>query len=299
MAGVKIGLMTTPWESPTDMVRVAQMAEDRGFESLWVGEHSHFPVASRHPFTKHTPEFYRRVPDPYIVLASIASATKSIRLGTGIALPAEHNPLTLAKSLATLDQASDGRLEWGVGYGWNQLEMVNRGLDPHHRMATFREVVLAVKALWTQDVAAYDGTHVQFSESWSFPKPVQRPHPPILLGCRAGERAFGQLAEFCDGWLPSVSLTLPTVEQDLRRLHEAWAAAGRDRASLRLSFMDTGFFADVDVQRYRDEVRITPQVLDRLRELGADRVIVGMPLFRVRDVEPMLDEAASLLDELS
>jgi probable F420-dependent oxidoreductase len=294
---VKIGLMTTPWESPTDMMRIAQLAEDRGFESIWVGEHSHFPVDSRHPFTKRTPEFYRRVPDPYVVLAAIASTTKSIRLGTGISLPAEHNPLTLAKSLATLDQAADGRLEWGVGYGWNQLEMTNRGLDPRHRMATFREVVLAVKALWTQDVAAYNGEHVRFSESWSWPKPVQRPHPPILLGCRAGKRAFGQLAEFCDGWMPSVTQALSSIDEDLRRLREVWASAGRDPAQLRLSFMDTGFFADVDVQRYRDEVRITPRVLERLREIGADRVIVDMPLFRLRDVEPMLDEVAELLDE--
>lgn len=133
---MKIGL-TTAWESPTGMVRIAQLAEDRGFESIWVGEHSHFPVDSRHPFTKRTPEFYRRVPDPYVVLAAIASTTKSIRLGTGISLPAEHNPLTLAKSLATLDQATDGRLEWRVGYGWNQLEMVNRrSVKPFRRSMT-------------------------------------------------------------------------------------------------------------------------------------------------------------------
>jgi alkanesulfonate monooxygenase SsuD/methylene tetrahydromethanopterin reductase-like flavin-dependent oxidoreductase (luciferase family) len=177
--------------------------------------------------------------------------------------------------------------------------MVNRGLDPRQRMATFREVVLAVKTLWTQDVAAYDGKHVRFSESWSWPKPVQRPNPPILLGCRAGERAFGQLAEFCDGWMPSVTQSLPTIDDDLRGLRKVWAAAGRDPAQLRLSFMDTGFFADVDVRRYRDEVRITPRLLDRLRELGADRVIVGMPLFRLRDVEAMLDEVANLLVESS
>lgn len=294
---MKIGLMTTPWESPADMVRIAQLAEDRGIESIWVGEHSHLPVATRHPFATQTPDFYRRVPDPYIVLACIASATKTIRLGTGISLPAEHNPLTLAKSLATLDQAADGRLEWGVGYGWNQLEMVNRGLDPRHRMATFREVVLGVKALWTQDVAAYEGTYIRFSESWSWPKPLQRPHPPILLGCRAGERAFGQLAELCDGWMPSISQALPSIDGSLRRLRELWAAAGRRPDDLRLSFIDTGFWADVDVRHYRDEVRLAPRVLDQLRALGADRVIVGMPLFRLGDAEPMLDEVAELVED--
>jgi alkanesulfonate monooxygenase SsuD/methylene tetrahydromethanopterin reductase-like flavin-dependent oxidoreductase (luciferase family) len=135
---MKVGLMTTPRESTADTVAIAQMAEDRGIESIWLGEHSHLPTATEHAFHEETPDFYKRVPDPYITVAAAASVTKRIRLGTAISLPAEHNPLSLAKTPATLDHASAGCFEWGVGYGWNQLEMVNRGLDPRYRMATFR-----------------------------------------------------------------------------------------------------------------------------------------------------------------
>lgn len=161
---MKIGLMTTPRESAADTVAVAQMAEARGIESIWLGEHSHLPTATKHAFHEETPDFYKRVPDPYVTLAAAATATERIRLGTAISLPAEHNPITLAKMIATLDHASGGRFDWGIGYGWNQLEMVNRGLDPLRRMATLREVVLAVRALWTSEVTSFDGKHVSFTE---------------------------------------------------------------------------------------------------------------------------------------
>lgn len=284
--------MTTPWEEPADSVRVGQLAEERGIESIWFGEHSHLPVPTEHAFSGHTPEFYRRVPDPYLVLAAISTATTTIRLGTGISLPAEHNPLTLAKSIATLDRLSGGRFEWGVGYGWNPLEMANRGLDPRRRMATFREVVLAVRRLWTQETARADGPNVRFTESWSWPKPAQQPHPPILLGCRAGNRSFGQLVEFCDGWMPEVRQTMADIDETLPRLRALWEQAGRNPDALRLTFIDSGFWKDVGVARYRDNVRITVDALLRLRDLGADRVIIGMPMFCLDDVEPMLDVVA-------
>ena len=290
---MRIGLMTTPWEHPDDVVAVARMAEERGIESMWLGEHSHLPVTTRHAFSDSTPEFYRRVPDPYITLAATAAATASIRIGTAIALPAEHDPLDLAKKIATLDAVSNGRFEWGVGYGWNRLEMVNRGLDPRFRMARFREVVLAVRALWTQETAAFDGAHVRFTESWSWPKPVQRPHPPILLGCRPGPRAFAQLAEFCDGWLPSVTQCRDGIEGALDGLRTTWAAAARGDHP-RLTFVDTGFWSDVDVETFRSRTTATARLLTRLEDLGADRLIVGMPWFRRADAEPMLDVVAML-----
>lgn len=293
---MKIGLMTTPWEWPVDSVRVAQLAEERGIESIWFGEHSHLPVPTQHAFSRETPEFYRRVPDPFVVLAAIAASTTTIRLGTGISLPAEHDPLTLAKTIATLDQVSGGRFEWGVGYGWNPLEMINRGLNPQQRMATFREVVLAVRRLWTQESARADGPLVRFTESWSWPKPRQQPHPPIMLGCRAGDRAFGQLVEFCDGWLPEVRQTIGDIDATLPELRARWERAGRDPLSLRLTFIDSGFWKDVDVERFRDEVMIKADVLHRLRVLGADRVIIGMPMFRRDDVEQMLDVVASAIE---
>jgi probable F420-dependent oxidoreductase len=287
--------MPTPSDSMADLIRFARLAEDRGIESIWLGEHSHLPVPTEHAFHDETPKFYRHVPDPYIALAAIAAATSSIRLGTGISLPAEYEPLTLAKMLATLDQASNGRFEWGIGYGWNKLEMVNRGLDPNHRMSTFREVVLAVKRLWVDDIAEYDGDHVRFTPSWSWPKPAQQPHPPIWLGCRAGPRAFGQLAEFCDGWLPSIGQSIDHIESQLEQLRLAWKKSLRPESELRTTFIDTGFWKDVSVQQYRKHVRISPSTVSRLRELGADRLIVGVPNFQAEFAEPMLDAVAELI----
>jgi probable F420-dependent oxidoreductase len=291
---MKFGLMTTPRESAADTVAIAQMAEDRGFESIWLGEHSHLPTATRHAFSEGTPEFYKRVPDPYITLATVAGVTQRIRLGTAISLPAEHNPLTLAKVIATLDDACAGRFEWGVGYGWNQLEMVNRGLDPRFRMATFRETVLAVRQLWTSEVTRFEGKHVNFSESWSWPKPVQMPHPPILLGCRAGRRAFAQLAEFCDGWMPDIAMVSADLETNLRQLHLAWAEAGRS-GTPRLTFIDTGFWTDLDVNAYRDYLQSLAPKLERLAGIGGERVILGMPLFRMDDAERMLDQLCTTM----
>jgi len=290
---MKIGVMTTPWENVGDMVAIARMAEDRGIDSLWVGEHSHLPVTTRHAFADNTPEFYRHVPDPYITLAAVAASTTTIRIGTGIALPAECEPLGLAKVIASLDTLAGGRFEWGVGYGWNKLEMVNRGVDPRYRMARFREVVLAVRALWTAETAGFGGDHVRFTESWSWPKPVQRPHPPILLGCRPGPRAFAQLTEFCDGWLPSVTQCGDGLDETLTRLRSAWTAAGRVGRPA-LTFIDTGFSSDVDVDTFRARTETTKGLAARLADCGTDRLIVGMPLFRLTDAEPMLDSVAAL-----
>ncbi|WP_405136489.1 TIGR03619 family F420-dependent LLM class oxidoreductase [Nocardia sp. NBC_01388] len=285
---MKIGLMTTPRESAADTVAVAQMAEARGIESIWLGEHSHLPTATKHAFHEETPDFYKRVPDPYVTLAAAATATERIRLGTAISLPAEHNPITLAKMIATLDHASGGRFDWGIGYGWNQLEMVNRGLDPLRRMATLREVVLAVRALWTSEVTSFDGKHVSFTESWCRPKPVQAPHPPILLGCRPGPRAFTQLAEFCDGWMPNIAM-ISDLEANLHDLNDAWRRAERV-GTPRLTFIDTGFWTDIGVEDYRDYLHALVPTLESLAQAGGERVILGMPLFRMDDAERMLDQ---------
>jgi probable F420-dependent oxidoreductase len=291
---MKIGLMTTPRESAEDTVAIARMAEDRGIESIWLGEHSHLPTATKHAFHEETPDFYKRVPDPYITLAAVASVTKRIRLGTAISLPAEHNPLALAKMLATLDHASAGRIEWGVGYGWNQLEMVNRGLDPQYRMATFREAVLAIRQLWTAETASFDGKRIRFSESWSWPKPIQKPHPPILLGCRPGRRAFAQLAEFCDGWMPDIAMVSDGLERNLSDLRDARVDAGRV-GSPRLTFIDTGFWTDISPEVYRGHLQGLVPTIKRLVDAGGERVIVGLPLFRTEDAEPMLDQLCAAL----
>jgi probable F420-dependent oxidoreductase len=236
--------MTTAWEEPGDCVRLAQLAEERGFESIWFGEHSHLPVGEGHAFVKDMPEFYRRIPDPYVVLSAIAASTRTLRLGTGIALPAQGDPLSLAKTTATLDRLSGGRFEWGVGYGWNQTEMRDHGLDPKHRMSRFGETLAAVRELWTNDVASFEGRYVSFEPCWSYPKPLQSPHPPILVGCRPGPRAFSQIAEHADGWLPSTDQGLDDAQASIAELRRRFDDAGRDPAALRITFLDSrGFLA--------------------------------------------------------
>src|SRR3954451_4312791 len=217
---MKIGVMATAWEDPADCVRLAQLAEERDIESIWFGEHSHLPTDTQHAFAAETPEFYRRIPDPYIVLAGIAANTTRIRMGTGIALPAQASPLTVAKQTATLDRLSNGRFEWGVGYGWNQQEMIDQRLDPRYRMATFAESVRAVRRLWEDDVSSFQGEHVRFGDCYSYPKPQQKPGPPILLGCRPSPRAFRHLAEFCDGWMPSIVQCLDDIGGSLSDLRQ-------------------------------------------------------------------------------
>lgn len=293
---MQIGLMATAWDDPRDCVRLAVMAEERGIESIWFGEHSHLPVGEDHAFVRQMPEFYRRIPDPYVVLAAIAARTRVIRLGTGIALPGQGDPLHLAKTVASLDVLCGGRFEWGVGYGWNETELRDHGIDPRYRMSRFGEVLAAVRGLWTHDRFTFGGKHIQFAECWSYPKPVQAPGPPILLGCRATARAFEQLVDHCDGWLPSIEQALDTADVSIAKLRSRFAEAGRDPASLQLTFMDSrGFWLDVDTDTYKTKRRVKRATVERVRDLGADRLIVGMPLFTVDTIEPMLDAVAELI----
>jgi probable F420-dependent oxidoreductase len=293
---MQIGLMATAWEDPRDCVGLARLAEDRGIESIWFGEHSHLPASEGHAFVDQMPEFYKRIPDPYVVLSAVAVATKTIRLGTAVALPGQGDALSIAKTIASLDQLSGGRFEWGIGYGWNKTEMRDHGLNPRHRMSRLAEVVAAVRKLWHDDVCSFDGAHVQFGDCWSYPKPLQNPHPPILLGCRAGPRAFGHLVDLCDGWLPSVEQSIDGAGASLQALRARFADAGRDPASLRVTFIDSrGLWVDVDVETYRARRRLSIDMVKCIRDLGADRVVVGMPLFRPDMMEPMLDAVAELI----
>ena len=201
---------------PMDVV--APAVEAHGLDAIFIGEHTHTPVATVHPaYPEGLPEFYKRFMDPFVQLAVAAAVTDRIRLGTGVILVAERNPLELAKSIASLDHVSRGRVEMGVGYGWNPLEMLNNGVDPRARRAVFREKLTAVRRLWQDDVADYDGDHVHFSPSWSFPKPLQQPHPPVLIGAAASSATFADVAELAEGWYPLAS---PALNDDLVRLAE-------------------------------------------------------------------------------
>lgn len=209
--------------------RAAQAAEEAGFRSIYVPEHSHIPTSrdTFHPVTGSATlpdDRYMRTLDPWVALGTAASVTSEIRLGTGVALPLEHDPITLAKAIASLDFLSGGRVVMGVGFGWNVEEMTDHGIDPTKRRTALREYLEAMRALWTQEVASYQGQFVSFGPSWSWPKPPQG-QVPVLLGAAGNEKTFAWLVRSADGWL-----TTPT-EQDIapsvERLRSMWRDAGR------------------------------------------------------------------------
>jgi probable F420-dependent oxidoreductase len=209
--------------------RAAKAAEDAGFHTLYVPEHTHIPVKrdAAHPGTGDATlpdDRYLRTLDPWVSLATAAAVTERIRLSTAVALPVESDPITLAKTIATLDYLSGGRVTLGAGFGWNTDELSDHGVPAGRRRTVLREYVEAMRALWTQDEASYDGEFVSFGASWAWPKPVQS-HIPVLVGAGAGPKTFAWIAANADGWM-----TTP-IETDIATraaaLREAWATAGR------------------------------------------------------------------------
>jgi probable F420-dependent oxidoreductase len=270
---------------PTDQVplpgRVAAEAEARGIESIWFPEHTHIPTSRLTPFPGGgpLPEHYRRTLDPFAAIASAAAVTTSLRLATGICLLAQRDPIVTAKEVASVDYLSGGRFVFGIGVGWNIEEMQDHGVDPKRRRALVREKVLAMRALWTQDEASFDGEYVSFAQSWSWPKPVQQPQPPIVLGGAAGPTTFAQVIEYGDGWMPihgrrEIFPRLPELRAQAER-------AGRDPASIEL-----GVFA-------------VPPVADVLESYAANgfrRVVLGLPQDRGETgVLEELDKAAKFV----
>lgn len=259
--------------------RVATGIEARGFGSLWLGEHTHLPVDTDYPSDadKKLPERYRRFPDPWAVLAASASITNRVRLGTLVALVAERKPLVLAKTIATVDQLSRGRVEVGVGYGWNNLEMVNNGIDPRRRRTHLRENVMAMRALWSGEPTAFDGDVVRFTSSWSLPTPVQRPGPKIHLGCSLSERNIADVLSIADGFFPHRGLLSDDPCVDIARLRREAEAAGRDPASIEIGIAYSGTsWGRPDLERF---TRRLPSVreLQSLAEFGVGRVVCSIP----------------------
>jgi probable F420-dependent oxidoreductase len=182
---------------------LARMAEERGFESLFFAEHTHIPASRESPWRggDQLPKKYWHMYDLFVALTHAAAATSKLRIGSAVCLVIERDPIVTAKEVASVDHLSGGRLELGVGAGWNREEMQNHGTDPRRRMAVLRERVEAMKAIWTQDEASYSGEHVAFERIWSHPKPVQRPHPPVIVGGH-GPTVLDRVLAFGDGWFP-------------------------------------------------------------------------------------------------
>jgi probable F420-dependent oxidoreductase len=260
---------------------VAREAEARGFASIYLPEHTHIPVSRRTPPPTGDAELadeYRRTLDPWVALAAAASATTRIRLGTGIALVAQHDPIVLAKTIATLDHVSGGRAVLGVGFGWNHEEMEDHGVDPGRRRDHVREVMLAMQALWSREVASFAGEFVRFEASWQWPKPLQQPRPPVLVGGAAGPKLFAHLAEWADGWIP---IGGAGVREALPALRAAWEARGRDPKTLRLVPMG---------------ILPSREKLDYYQSIGVSEAVLRLPSAPRDAVLPVLDDFARFVE---
>lgn len=263
--------------------RAARAAEERGFDAFYVPEHTHIPVRreSAHPGTGNETlpdDRYRRTLDPWVALGLAAAVTSTIRLGTSVALPLEHDPITLAKTVATLDHLSGGRVVLGAGFGWNAEELADHGVPPGKRRTALREYLEAMQALWNEDEAAYAGQFVSFGPSWAWPKPIQQPRPPVLIGAGGTDRTFAWIARSADGWI-----TTP-IERDIddrvERLRTTWTEAGRDGAP------------EIVVLAGRPD----PARLQRWRDLGVTEVMFGLPDRPEDEILAYLDMLAATLD---
>ncbi len=280
---MKFGVEIFPTDTTIQPVEMGRETEARGFESLWFPEHSHIPTSRVTPWggragAPDLPDFYWRTHDQFVALGAVAATTTTLKLGTGICLVAQRDPIWTAKEVASVDLLSQGRMLFGIGYGWNKEELAHHGVDYRERRGRVRESVLAMKQLWAEDEASFAGEHIEFSPSWSWPKPVQTPHPPVILGGSAGPKTAAHIAEFCDGWMPiGGRYALDTGWQEVVKACEA---IGRDPQTVEL-----GVFAG-------------PMKVDALHELaaqGVQRVVFGMPQGPRDEVLQALDTAAEVV----
>ena len=260
---------------PADLAR---RAEELGFESLFFPEHTHIPVSRDTPYPGGTelPREYSHIVDPFVGLAAAATATERLRVGTGVCLIIERDPIVTAKEVATLDHISDGRFLLGVGAGWNIEEMRNHGTDPTTRFRRMRESVEAMKAIWTQDEAEYHGKIIDFDSIWSWPKPVQKPHPPVLVG-GSGEKVLDRVVAYGDEWIPNRVKSPEELGERMAELQRRAEAAGRERIP-------------VTVFGAKSEVRL----LERLRVAGVTRALFYLRPEAPHEVQRQLDELAEV-----
>ncbi|MBM85334.1 MAG: LLM class F420-dependent oxidoreductase [Rhodospirillaceae bacterium] len=259
---------------------LARELEARGFESLFVPEHTHIPTSRKSPFPGggELPKQYSHTLDPFVSLSYAAAATKRLKVGTGICLVPQRDPIVTAKSVASLDMMSNGRFVFGMGGGWNVEEMEDHGATYKTRFAMMKEHVLAMKAFWTDKEAEFHGNFVNFDKAWAYPKPIQTPHPPLLMGGET-DYTLKRVIDYCDGWFPRGRGGFDPGE-NMGRLKRMADEAGRDMSSLQVSV----FGAPAEAQ-----------ILESYAQAGIDRAILGLPSEGRDTILGLLDKHQKLL----
>jgi probable F420-dependent oxidoreductase len=253
---------------------LARAVEERGYESLWFPEHTHIPVSRRSPWPggPTLPKEYSHTHDLFVALATAAAVTTRIKVGSGICLLVERDPITTAKEVASVDFLSRGRMLFGIGGGWNAEEMEDHGTDFRARWKVLRERVEAMKRIWAEDEPSFEGEFVKFEPLWSWPKPVQKPHPPVLLGGH-GRRALERVVRYCDGWLP-IGVRAGDLKASIGELRALAREKGRDPDTISVSV----YGAPMDAE-----------TLGHLRDVGVGRAIFALPSAEADKLLPLLD----------
>ena len=274
---MKFGVYMFPTDYAIDPVSLGRAVEGHGFESLFVPEHTHIPTSRRSPFPGggELPKEYSHTLDPFVALGAVAAATERLMLGTGICLVIERDPITLAKEVASLDFISGGRVLFGIGGGWNREEMENHGTDPTRRWKVLRERIEAMQQIWTEDAAEYHGEFVDFDPVWQWPKPVQKPHPPVIIG-GDGANTLQRVVRYGDGWMPIGRRA--DFKARIDELNRLTAEAGR---------------ADVPVTIFGAAPK--PEVIDAYAEAGVERLLFHLPPAPRDEVLPLLEQRAELV----
>lgn len=280
------GITTFPTDYAISPMELAKAVEERGFDSLFFNEHTHIPVSRRSAFPGggELPQQYSHTYDPFVALGAAAAVTSAIRLGTGICLVVERDPIILAKEIASLDQLSNGRVVVGVGAGWNAEEMENHGTAFPLRWKVMRERVLAMRRIWTDDAAEFHGEFVNFDPIWSWPKPFQSRGPKLLLGSK-GRRCFERIVEYCDGWLPLGSAGAEAeLASGLRQLRAACQSSGRRFESLEIAVIG---------------LSLDKQLAVNLLEAGFQHLVFSLPPLDLHCALLTLDSYAKFVRSLA
>ena len=285
---MRFGISLFPTDTSARPDAVAQEAEARGFSAFWVSEHSHMPVSTEFPLGGEVPREYSSMLDPFVALTAAAMATETIQLGTAIVILPQHDPINCAKAVSSIDLLSEGRMVLGIGAGWNAPELRNHGTDPKTRFKLMRERVEAMRMLWTEEVAEYHGDMVELEASWQWPKPIQKPHPPVFIA-GAHPRVIERVANYGDGWLPVVvpeanalspgrMTPINELIEFVPKMNAMAAENGRPKPRLVVS----GF--------------LTPESFDVYQSLDVESVSFRVPSEGMDEVKYAMDEAQKTIE---